>query len=108
MDWQPAPFPAVELARRPPGVRGTLYEFVRRHLVEQGGMCSRTELLAAIQASPAMCDRLMASRGFTALLSNMRHSGDLLLDGDKVQLSSRSLRRLGLGKGSPTIGWDRT
>lgn len=76
------------------GVPGTLYDFVRRYLVQRGGSCSRPDLLAVIKASPVMSARLNATRGFNALLSNMHHSGDILFEGDQIHASDRTLRRL--------------
>lgn len=77
-----------------PGVRGSLYDFVRRYPEAHGGTCSRPELLQAIQASPAINAKLQASRGFRALPSNMRHSGDVLIEGETIRISLRALRRL--------------
>lgn len=76
------------------GVRGTLYDFVRRFLAQHGGSCRRDDLLSAIQASPHLCQRLEAGQGYGALLRNMYYSGDILLDGDTVHASARTLRRL--------------
>lgn len=76
------------------GVPGTLYDFVRRHLLQHGGSCTRDELIKAISASPELGRRLDAGRGFAALLSNMYHSGDVLLEGDMVRASARARRRM--------------
>ena len=78
------------------GVPGSLYDFVRRFLAMHGGSCSREALLQALQADAVMKERLANSRGFGALLNNMRHSGDLMLSGDMVLASPRTLRRLGI------------
>lgn len=80
------------------GVSGSMYDFVRRYLVEHGGSCTRHQLLAALQADRTMSERLAHSRGFTALLNNMRHSGDVVADGDHILASSRSFQRLGIGR----------
>lgn len=76
------------------GVPGTLYDFVRRYLGQCGASCTRDELLKAIRASPDLSQRLDAGRGYGALLRNMYHSGDVLLEGDTVRASARALRRL--------------
>jgi len=76
------------------GVPGTLYDFVRRYLSQHGGSCTRDDLLVAIRSSPVHCQRLDAGRGFAALMSNMYHSGDVLLEGNTVRASARALRRL--------------
>ena len=78
------------------GVAGSLYDFVRRYLVAHDGACSRDELLAASLAEPLMKERLSRSQGFTSLLHNMRHSGDVILEGDVVRPSLRTFQRLGL------------
>lgn len=77
------------------GVSGSLYDFVRRYLCEHGGSCTRDELLAALLAEPRTRERLSHSKGFTALINNMRHSGDVALTGDGVEATSRTLRRIG-------------
>ena len=77
------------------GVTGSMYDFVRRYLVEHGGSCTRQVLLKAFEDDLAMKERLVHSRGFKALLHNMRHSGDLSLDGDHIGITPRALRRLG-------------
>lgn len=77
------------------GRPGSLYDFVRRYLVAHNGICSRDELLAALLAEPRTSDRLSRGQGFNALLKNMRHSGDVVLDEDSVQATSRTFRRLG-------------
>ena len=76
------------------GTPGTLYDFVRRMLCERGGSCLRHELLEAIEADLGMKARLAASRGFAALVNNMRHSGDILVDGQTIVASPRTLRRM--------------
>lgn len=73
-----------------------MYDFVRRYLVEQGGSYSRQELLAALQADRAMSERLARTKGFTALINNMCHSGDVDLIAGRVLATGRSLRRLGM------------
>ena len=78
------------------GVPGTMYDFVRRYLVAHSGSCTRRELLAALQADRAMRERLARSKGMTALLHNMHHSGDVVLDGDRIVASDRTRRRLGI------------
>lgn len=45
------------------GVPGTLYDFVRRYLVQHGGSCTRNELLNAIRASPDLCSDWMPAVG---------------------------------------------
>lgn len=76
------------------GVPGTLYDFVRHYLVERGGSCTRDELLAGLNADQAMKERLANSRGFRALLHNMRQSGDVALHADMIHATTRTERRL--------------
>ena len=75
------------------GVRGSMSDFVRRHLAEHGGSCTRQELLAAMQGVQCVREKLEASRGFKALLRNMYYGGDLLIDGDLIRATPRALRR---------------
>lgn len=70
-----------------------MYQFVREYLWQAGGSCPREELRAAMLRHPAIRERLNGSQGFGRLLVNMRHSGDVELDGDMVTATSRSLRR---------------
>ena len=71
----------------------TLYEFVRQTLALRGGVCSRRELLAAIEADPLNSSRLARSRGFASLLQNMKHSGFVELQGDLVRRTKRRVGR---------------
>jgi hypothetical protein len=83
------------------GVPGSLYDFVRRHLVANGGTCSREDLLAALQSDPVIRERLARGRGFRALVNNMRFSGDVTLDRDRVTATSRTYRRLNIVPHTP-------
>lgn len=76
------------------GVPGSLYDFVRRYLCAHGGACSCKELHSALLAVPILKARLGRSQGFGALLRNMRHSGDVILNENLVSASARTLRRL--------------
>ena len=79
------------------GVPGSMYDFVRRYVCSHGGSCTREELRVAMLAEPTLKQRIESSRGFTALLRNMRHSGDVLLEDNLVTASGRTLRRLNKG-----------
>ena len=83
------------------GVSGSMYDFVRHYLAMRGGACTRADLLEALEADPAMRQRLARSQGFRALLHNMRHSGDLTLNGEAISATSRSLLRLSAGLRKP-------
>ena len=86
------------------GLPGSMYDFVRRYLVAHGGRACRQELLAALQADVFMRERLAHSKGFTALINNMRHSGDIVLAEDAVTATSRTIRRVGISRLGPAIG----
>lgn len=75
------------------GVASIMYDFVRYYLLEHGESCTRDELHQALLGDPAMRERLARSRGFNALLNNMRHSGDILLSGVRISASGRTMRR---------------
>ena len=77
------------------GVPGSLYDFVRHHLCAHGGTCLRQELLEALESDPAMNVRLAKSRGFSALITNMRHSGDIVIDDQTITATPRTVRRMG-------------
>ena len=70
----------------------TLYEFVRKTLEASGGSCLRGELLNAIVRNDESARRLSQSKGFEALLNNMKHSGFIELHGEVVR---RTKRRVG-------------
>ena len=76
------------------GVPGSLYDFIRRHLCDRGGSATRNELHAAIQADQRAAERLSRSQGFNSVLNNMKHSGDVIFEGDTVRATSRTIRRL--------------
>ena len=78
------------------GVPGSLYDFVRRYLCDNGGSSSRGAIEAALVAEPQMREKLFNSRGFHSLISNMHHSGDVELDGATVRATGRTYRRLGV------------
>ena len=67
----------------------TLYQFVREQLAARGGTCTRAELLAAIRVNPDGLAKLERSRGFSALLSNMKHSGFIEIDGEVIRRTGR-------------------
>lgn len=75
------------------GTSRSLYQFVRDALNSRGGVCSRDELLAAIQADPDAARRLGLSQSFSRLLQNMKHSGFIELDGDLVRRTKRLVGR---------------
>ena len=77
----------------PPGQHSSLYQVVRKHLWRMGGACSRDELLTLMLDDPSVGKRLQEGQGFVRLLNNMRHSGDVLLEGQIVRATSRALRR---------------
>lgn len=80
-------------AGAPPEQVATLYQFVRDRLEAKGGTATRAELLAAIRGNPAARAKLEGSRGFSALLSNMKHSGFIELDGETVRRTRRPVGR---------------
>jgi len=71
----------------------TLYQFVRELLEAHGGRCARDALLRLIEDNPAALAKLRQSQGFEALLSNMKHSGFIDLEGDMVHRTARLVGR---------------
>ena len=92
--WPQSPATGGRVGPPTSGVPGSLYDFVRRHLMAQGGSCSREELIAALLADPVMRERLARSKGFAALLHNMRHSGDVALSDSTITATGRTVRRM--------------
>jgi len=80
---------------------GSQYDCVRRTLAAQGGSCSRTTLSKALAAYPQMQGRVQQDSRLAALLSNMRHSGEITLAGDTVSLTERAIKRLRQQIGEP-------
>lgn len=72
---------------------GSLYEFIRRELAAHDGVRTRSQLLEAIRRDPRASERLERSRGFAALLGNMKSSGFVELDKDVVRATGRRLGR---------------
>lgn len=77
------------------GFSGSLYDFVRRYLCARNGTCSREELERALFTNSSLKARLKAGRGFSALLRNMLHSGDVTLSDKLVTATARTRRRVG-------------
>lgn len=77
----------------PPRSAGSLYEFVRSYLRLHSGSCTRSQLLSAIEADDVASTKLRQSRSFNALLSNMKHSGFITLDGEMIRATARKLGR---------------
>ena len=77
----------------PAGRGDTLYQFVREYLLAVGGSCARDDLRAAMLEVDWVRRRLAEGQGFTSLLNNMRHSGDVLCEGEIVRSTARALRR---------------
>ena len=71
----------------------TLYALVRSVLDENGGVCTRGQLLNAILHEPEAANRLAKSRGFGPLLTNIKHSGFIEIDGEIVRRTSRRVGR---------------
>lgn len=91
------PIPRAWRLRAPPKtIPGPLYGMVRQYLCDNGGSCLRSELLDAIRADPTGAERLERGQGLSRLLNNMKHSGDVFLDGERVVASARAYRRLGM------------
>ena len=88
----------------PAGVPGTLYDFVRRYLCENSGSATRAEVLAAIMADPSYSEKLDRSAGFHSLICNMRHSGDIELDGSIIRATARTRSRMGFLKSDASRG----
>ena len=70
-----------------------MYQFVREHLRAMGGRCAASDLLDAMHADVRIAARLSRSQGFDALLRNMRHSGEIELEGDDVVASLKATCR---------------
>jgi hypothetical protein len=85
----------IKWRRRAPDGRsaGSISQFVREYLVRHGGTCTRDELLQAIRREPALSARLDRSQGFDRVLQNMRYRGFVMISGDSVKASPRTIRR---------------
>ena len=68
-------------------------QFVREFLVRQGGTCTRDQILEAMRQEPAMAARLERGQGLNSLLNNLRNSGFVILNGQTVTASDRTIRR---------------
>lgn len=77
----------------PVGTLGTVYQSVRDFLSQRGGGCLRQDLQDAMESDRVISQRLENGQGFDRLLVNMRHSGEIELDGDEVRATPRALRR---------------
>lgn len=75
---------------------GSLYDTVRCCLKENGGTCTRDQLEQQLASSPEVHARITRAGGLGPLLTNMRHSGEIKLEGNLVLLTTRALRRMQL------------
>ena len=72
---------------------GSLHEFIRQELIAHEGVCLRSQLLEAILGHPDASERLKRSKGFAAILGNMKSSGFIELDNDIVRATARRVGR---------------
>ncbi len=72
---------------------GSLFEFVRQELGAHEGVRTRSQLLEAIRRDANATERLKRSRGFVAILGNMKSSGFVELENDIVRATSRRVGR---------------
>lgn len=72
---------------------GSLYEFIRRELAAHDGVRTRSQLLEAIRRDPQASGRLKQTKGFVAILGNMKSSGFVELDNDIVRATDRRVGR---------------
>ena len=70
----------------------TIYQFVREYLARDG-MGNRSDLLNAMMADPSISTRLARSQGFVRILWNMRNSGWIELDGERITPTRKTLRK---------------
>ncbi|WP_169738046.1 hypothetical protein [Sphingomonas astaxanthinifaciens] len=63
-------------------------------LANAGGSMTRADLAMKIAEQPELAEALKDGRGLASLLSNMRHSGEIALEGDLVSLTGRAIRRI--------------
>ena len=71
---------------------GTLYKFVRDYLEAHEGQCTRSQLLSAIEHDPDAMRRLRGAQSFDRLLQNMKYSGFIATEGERIV---RTRRRYG-------------
>ena len=72
---------------------GSLHEFIRRTLATHGGACTRAELLNAIAEDLGASARLERTKGFAAVLYNMKSAGFVVFDGNLVRRTARRYGR---------------
>ena len=72
---------------------GSLFEFIRRQLAGHEGVRTRAQLLDAIRRDPQASERLGRTRGFSAVLGNMKSSGFVVLENDLVRATARHVGR---------------
>ena len=72
---------------------GSISQFVREYLVQHDGVATRDELLKALNSVPHLAHRLTRGQGLNRLLQNLRHSGFVTLEGERVEATERTWRR---------------
>ena len=73
--------------------RGTLSQAIRELLCRQGGRCTRDSIRIALEADVHLRGRLRDGQGLARLLRNMQYSGFVVIDGETVTATSRTLHR---------------
>lgn len=84
--WRSGPPPVVS--------RGTLFQFVREFLCRNAGTASRGALHGAMLGDRRIADRLDRSQGFDRILWNMRTSGWIEIEGDRITASRKTIRKM--------------
>lgn len=72
---------------------GSLFEFIRQQLAVHDGVRTRAQLLDAIGRHPQAAERLGRTRGFSAVLGNMKSSGFVELENEIVRATGRRVGR---------------
>lgn len=72
---------------------GSLHDFIRRVPGQYGGACTRDQILEAILTDPQAAPRLQYSKGLASILSNMKHSGFVVIEGQVVRRTARHYGR---------------
>ena len=72
---------------------GTLSQAIRELLCRQGGRCTRDSIRIALEADAHLRGRLHDGQGLARLLRNMQYSGFVMIDGETVTATSRTLHR---------------
>jgi hypothetical protein len=80
--------------------KGSLYDDIRSRIASAGGTISRDMLNEELATDASCLKRIAEVGGLSALLTNMHHSGEVILERKVISLTERAKRRMAKQRGA--------